>query len=115
MQRLRAMAALTCCAPLQGGDRLIAEVYSPHLDIYQRLLVLDVLGAAAQVGGCGDGGRALHQRVLQSLAGGTGRDKGKVRLSARTEPTWLQSERHKFIWEFRLCLIPGMYAGAGPP
>jgi hypothetical protein len=65
LQRLRALAALTACAPLQGGDSLIAEVYSPHLDIYQRLLILDVLGAAAQVRKGGGPAKKIHPDSAQ--------------------------------------------------
>ncbi|GBF95877.1 hypothetical protein Rsub_08468 [Raphidocelis subcapitata] len=47
-RRRGAMAALLSLAPLPGGDALLAEVYSPHLDQYQRVLVLDTLCAAAR-------------------------------------------------------------------
>ena len=40
--------ALSALCPLHAGDVLLAELYSPHLDTYQRLLVLDVLSSAAQ-------------------------------------------------------------------
>ena len=47
-QRLRCLVALSALCPLPAGDVLLAELYSPHLDTYQRLLVLDVLSSAAQ-------------------------------------------------------------------
>jgi telomere length regulation protein len=34
-------------SPLTVGDTVIAELYSPHLDQYQRMLILDSLAAAA--------------------------------------------------------------------
>lgn len=47
VQRQRALVAVLSLSPLTVGDTLIAEVYSPHLDQYQRMLVLDTLAAAA--------------------------------------------------------------------
>ena len=44
----RAMVALLVRVPLAGGLALAGEVYSPHLDVHQRLWVLDSLSAAAQ-------------------------------------------------------------------
>ena len=49
VQRAKALVALAATAPLPAGDSLVAEVYLPHLDIYQRLLIMDVLAGAAQV------------------------------------------------------------------
>lgn len=46
-QRLRSISALLAAAPAAAGDAALAEVYSPHLDQYQRLLLLDGLSAAA--------------------------------------------------------------------
>lgn len=48
LQRLRTLVGLLACRPMEAGDCMLAEVYSPHLDTYQRLLILDTLGAAAQ-------------------------------------------------------------------
>ncbi|KAL6757602.1 hypothetical protein V8C86DRAFT_3135239 [Haematococcus lacustris] len=48
LQRVRALAALLATAPLAAGDTLLAELFSPHLDTGQRLLILDSLCAAAQ-------------------------------------------------------------------
>ncbi|KAF8067273.1 Telo2 [Scenedesmus sp. PABB004] len=47
VQRGRALAAVLSLAPLTAGDTMIAELYSPHLDQYQRVLILDALAAAA--------------------------------------------------------------------
>lgn len=47
--RALALSALAACAPGPGGDALVAEIYSPHLDTHQRLLTLQALAAAAQV------------------------------------------------------------------
>lgn len=46
-QRQRALAAVLALSPLTSGDTVIAELYSPHLDQYQRVLILDGLAAAA--------------------------------------------------------------------
>ncbi|MEW5317044.1 MAG: hypothetical protein WDW38_008375 [Sanguina aurantia] len=48
VRRFRCLIAMLACAPVQGGDALLLELYSPHLDTYQRLLILDSLGGAAQ-------------------------------------------------------------------
>ncbi len=40
--------ALLVRVPLAGGLALAGELYSPHLDVHQRLWVLDSLSAAAQ-------------------------------------------------------------------
>ncbi len=47
-QRSRALTALLAMAPLEAGDQVLEEVYSPHLDVYQRLLIMDSLCAAAK-------------------------------------------------------------------
>lgn len=47
VQRQRALTAVLSLSPLTVGDTLIAELYSPHLDQYQRMLILDSLAAAA--------------------------------------------------------------------
>lgn len=44
----RAMTSLVAEIPREGGLALAAEIYSPHLDLHQRLLILDTLSAAAQ-------------------------------------------------------------------
>lgn len=41
------MTSLLVEVPREGGLALAAEVYSPHLDLHQRLVVLDTLSAAA--------------------------------------------------------------------
>lgn len=41
------MTALLVEAPLLAGEALARELYSPNLDLQQRLLVLDGLGCAA--------------------------------------------------------------------
>ncbi|GLC37986.1 hypothetical protein PLESTB_000449000 [Pleodorina starrii] len=46
-QRRRSLVALLTLAPLPAGDALVPEVYSPHLDLHQRLTLLDALSAAA--------------------------------------------------------------------
>ena len=45
---VRALTSLVAEVPREGGLALAAEVYSPHLDLHQRILVLDTLSAAAQ-------------------------------------------------------------------
>lgn len=50
VQRQRALAAVLSLSPLTSGDTVIAELYSPNLDQYQRMLILDALaGAAAEM------------------------------------------------------------------
>lgn len=44
----RAMTSLVTVIPREGGWALAAEIYSPHLDLHQRILILDTLSAAAQ-------------------------------------------------------------------
>ncbi|KAG2494834.1 hypothetical protein HYH03_007074 [Edaphochlamys debaryana] len=46
-QRRRCLVALLAVAPLPAGDALVPEVYSPHLDMHQRITLLDSLAAAA--------------------------------------------------------------------
>jgi hypothetical protein len=70
--RRGALGALIALAPLPGGDALLAEVYSPHLDTYQRLLVLDTLCAAAR--------ELSDPRAAPRLEAGPGR--GPPRLAA---------------------------------
>jgi hypothetical protein len=48
MQRARALASLLATVPEVVGDALLPDLYSPHLDMGQRLLLLDCLAAAAQ-------------------------------------------------------------------
>ena len=43
----RAMTSLLVEASREGGLALASEIYSPHLDLHQRLLILDVMAAAA--------------------------------------------------------------------
>jgi hypothetical protein len=47
VQRQRGLVAVLSLSPLTAGDTAVAELYSPHLDQYQRTLVLDCLCAAA--------------------------------------------------------------------
>ncbi len=47
-RRLRSVCALLAAQPAAAGDAALAEVYSPHLDQYQRLLLLDGMCLAAQ-------------------------------------------------------------------
>ncbi|XP_024364658.1 uncharacterized protein [Physcomitrium patens] len=47
-QRHGALVALLVCAPLSCIVMVTQEVFSPHLDISQRLLLLDVISDAAQ-------------------------------------------------------------------
>jgi hypothetical protein len=35
LQRLQCLAALAALCPIQAGDALLAELYSPHLDMFQ--------------------------------------------------------------------------------
>lgn len=42
------MVALLVAVPEVSGATLTAELYSPHLDVHQRLLILETLAAAAQ-------------------------------------------------------------------
>ena len=77
-RRRRALAALAALAPLPGGDALLAEVYSPHLDVYQRLIVLDALcGAAKEM--AADPRRAPR---LEAAGGGGGSGRGPPRIVA---------------------------------
>eukprot|EP00884_Botryococcus_braunii_P006828 jgi/Botrbrau1/16146/Bobra.0281s0003.1 len=46
-QRARAIVGLLMAVPREGGRALVAEVYSPHLDLHQRLLILESLATAA--------------------------------------------------------------------
>ncbi|EFJ42875.1 hypothetical protein VOLCADRAFT_97060 [Volvox carteri f. nagariensis] len=46
-QRRRSLVALLALVPLAAGDALLPEIYSPHLDMHQRLTLLDALAAAA--------------------------------------------------------------------
>ncbi|GIL86739.1 hypothetical protein Vretifemale_14985 [Volvox reticuliferus] len=46
-QRRNCLVALLAVAPFPAGDALLPEVYSPHLDLHQRLTLLDSLTAAA--------------------------------------------------------------------
>ena len=39
---------MLACSPVESGDAVLAEVYSPHLDQYQRVLILDTLYQAAK-------------------------------------------------------------------
>lgn len=39
---------MTQCFHVQGGLALAREVYSPHLDMHQRLTILDALSTAAR-------------------------------------------------------------------
>ena len=41
------MTSLLVEASREGGLALASEIYSPHLDLHQRLLILDVMAAAA--------------------------------------------------------------------
>ena len=43
----RALASLLAIIPRDAGLALAAEIYSPHLDLHQRLLILDSMSAAA--------------------------------------------------------------------
>ncbi|KAK9908206.1 hypothetical protein WJX75_004272 [Coccomyxa subellipsoidea] len=47
-RRLAGMASLAAAAPRAGGLALAAEVYSPHVDLHQRLTLLEALAAAAR-------------------------------------------------------------------
>ena len=47
MMAFRAMTSLLVEASREGGLALASEIYSPHLDLHQRLLILDVMAAAA--------------------------------------------------------------------
>ncbi|CAL8463180.1 g2714 [Coccomyxa elongata] len=47
-RRLAGMAALAVAAPRAGGLALAAEVYSPHVDLHQRLTLLEALSTAAR-------------------------------------------------------------------
>ncbi|CAL5229633.1 g12997 [Coccomyxa viridis] len=47
-QRFSALAAVCEAAPQEGGLALAKEVYSPHLDMHQRLTILDALSTAAR-------------------------------------------------------------------
>lgn len=52
------LVALLAAAPEAAAAALLPEFYSPHLDIYQRLLVLDAAGAAAETLAAGGIGAA---------------------------------------------------------
>ncbi|GLI69267.1 hypothetical protein VaNZ11_013803, partial [Volvox africanus] len=47
LQHRNCLVALLAVAPLAAGDALLPEIYSPHLDLHQRLTLLDSLTAAA--------------------------------------------------------------------
>ncbi len=49
MLRGLALTAALATRPLPSGDALLLEVFSPHLDVHQRLLVMQALATAAQV------------------------------------------------------------------
>ena len=44
----RSIVALLVEAPHVTGDALTQELYSPHLDVHQRMLILETLASAAQ-------------------------------------------------------------------
>ena len=44
----RSIVALLVEAPMAAGDSLTQELYSPHLDVHQRMLILETLATAAQ-------------------------------------------------------------------
>eukprot|EP00959_Pyramimonas_sp_CCMP1952_P237203 4957664-Pyramimonas_sp.AAC.1 len=46
--RAKALIALLARAPLPAGAAAAKEFYSPHVDVSQRLLVLDTMAAAAE-------------------------------------------------------------------
>ncbi|XP_024544789.1 telomere length regulation protein TEL2 homolog [Selaginella moellendorffii] len=48
VRRHRALVALLVCAPLTSAGVLTKELYSVHVDMSQRLMILDVLADAAQ-------------------------------------------------------------------
>ncbi|XP_024530265.1 telomere length regulation protein TEL2 homolog [Selaginella moellendorffii] len=48
VKRHRALMALLVCAPLTSAGVLTKELYSVHVDMSQRLMILDVLADAAQ-------------------------------------------------------------------
>ena len=43
-----ALVALLAAAPVSAGGALVGQVFSPHLDLHQRLLVLESLAAGAR-------------------------------------------------------------------
>jgi hypothetical protein len=91
-QRLRGLCALLAAQPASAGGAALAEVYSPHLDQYQRLLLLDGLclaahelcsplsaprleqgvGAPRVVAGGGGGGGGKEPAALAGGRGGEG-------------------------------------------
>ena len=44
----RSMVALLVAVPEVSGATMTQELYSPHLDVHQRLLILETLAEAAQ-------------------------------------------------------------------
>ena len=46
-RRLHCLAALCALCPVPSGDTLVRELFSPHVDMHQRLLVLNALTAGA--------------------------------------------------------------------
>ena len=65
------MVSLVTEVPLAGGLALASEIYSPHLDLHQRLLILDSLSTAAREMSTAPS-RARQERAALE-AGGTGR------------------------------------------
>ncbi|DBA73958.1 hypothetical protein WJX77_002142 [Trebouxia sp. C0004] len=48
VQRYRSIVALLVAVPQVVGASLTSELYSPHLDVHQRMLILETLATAAQ-------------------------------------------------------------------
>ncbi|KAA6428351.1 MAG: hypothetical protein FRX49_01946 [Trebouxia sp. A1-2] len=48
VQRYRSIVALLVAVPEMAGASLTSELYSPHLDVHQRMLILETLATAAQ-------------------------------------------------------------------
>ena len=44
----RSMVALLVTTPEVAGAAFTSELYSPHLDVHQRMLILETLASAAQ-------------------------------------------------------------------
>ena len=60
----RTLVSLLAQEPLPAGDALLGQLWTPHLDTHQRILILDALSAAAHQ--MSHGPRALAEGPSQS-------------------------------------------------
>ena len=98
MQRIKCLIALISLCPVASGDTVLSELYSPHLDTFQRLLILDTLksaaeemtGSAASITGGSSSNPSARSSALEgpSSSAGVGKTRvwGKMALRKRAEP-----------------------------